>query len=344
MRIAYVLRNPFPPELYAGTEMTVHWLCRALAGNGHEVVVVCTSGAIADGQVRVDRSNGYTIVRTADLAAATTFMAAQPRPDVFVVNQLGQWAEHVLPMIAEVPVVTYVHEVSNDMDSAPAALMARASFIANSPVTSAHLLAEYGLASTIVPPLFGVDRYAGVQSSGNHVLFVSLQHRKGADVAIRIAQSRPNTPFVFVESWTLDVDATLLLRGQISEIANITHLTNQPGLGEILPHIKLLLMPSRSQEAWGRTATEAQFCGVPVLGSSRGNLPKTIGPGGVTLDPDEPIERWLDAFDRIMDDPAVYEDLSRKALEHTRPVKDEIRRGYQAFEIVLADAVARPRS
>jgi glycosyltransferase involved in cell wall biosynthesis len=108
-----------------------------------------------------------------------------------------------------------------------------------------------------------------------------------------------------------------------------------------MPKIRLLLMPSRSQEAWGRTATEAQICGIPVLGSSRGNLPLTIGSGGMTLDPDEPIERWLEAFDRIMDDPAVYEELSRQAFARGQALTQEVHRAYQAFERVLLNAAAR---
>ena len=75
-------------------------------------------------------------------------------------------------------------------------------------------------------------------------------------------------------------------------------------------------MPSRSQEGWGRTATEAQICGIPVLGSNRGQLPETIGPGGITLDPDAGIASWLEAFDRMWNDESFYRELSRRAKDH----------------------------
>ncbi len=56
---------------------------------------------------------------------------------------------------------------------------------------------------------------------------------------------------------------------------------------------KLILMPSMWEEAWGRVATEAQFSGIPVIASNRGGLPESVGPGGVLLDPDGPLEPWV---------------------------------------------------
>jgi glycosyltransferase involved in cell wall biosynthesis len=289
----------------------------------------------------VDRESGYPIFRAPDVIDAARAAAAQFQPDVFVVTEAGPWMARLPPIIGNVPTVIYEQDVSLGAKDVPRELQARALYVANSAATSANLLRECGIASTIVRPLFGVDQYAGIQRRGNSVLFVSLQHRKGSDVAISIARSRPRVPFVFIESWARDIAQTQALRQIVRRVANITLMSNQPGLGHIMPQIKLLLMPSRSQEAWGRTATEAQICGIPVLGSSRGNLPFTIGPGGKTLDPDEPIERWLEAFDGIMDDPRAYEELSRKALEHGRAFAQEVKHAYQTFEHVLYDAVAR---
>jgi hypothetical protein len=64
-------------------------------------------------------------------------------------------------------------------------------YIANSVATQTNLMKECGIASVVVPPLFGVEQYAGIQCHGESILFVSLQLRKGVDVAIRIAQYRP---------------------------------------------------------------------------------------------------------------------------------------------------------
>ena len=196
----------------------------------------------------------------------------------------------------------------------------------------------------IAPPLFGIENYVGIHRSGDAVLFVSLQRRKGADVAVGIARERPRVPFLFIESWTENPEQSRQFREEIACLPNAALLPNQSGLRHVMPKIKLHLMPSRSREGWGRTATEAQICGIPVLASSRGNLPVTVGPGGVTLDPDEPLERWLAAFDAIMNDASFYDDLSRKATAQGMRMVGEARRAYETVERALALALEKARS
>lgn len=321
--------------------MTTHWLCRALVEHGHAVAVAALTSAQADVAVRVDQGCGYPVYRsqeiTYSIAAARTHFAA----DVFVLTTSDAWIAQVLRVIKNTPAIVYAHDMSHDPRRVPAELNTRAVYVANSPATAEFLSQDCNLTSTVIPPLFGIEHYAGIERHGNKVLFVSLQHRKGSDIAIRIARQRPTIPFVFVESWSQDMAHTEILRKVVGRVSNVRHVPNQMGLRHIMPQIKLLLMPSRSQEAWGRTASEAQICGIPVLGSSRGNLSATIGAGGVTLDPDDPFENWLEAFDRIMNDPVIYQDLARKARERGAALLDEVKRAYEAFEGVLAVAVAK---
>jgi len=339
MRILFCRPGPFPPDMYAGTELTVYWLCHRLMAAGHEVAVAAGRRRVAP--PAMDRECGFPVVRSKSIVQSVKVAAANLRPDVYVITETGPWTGVILPTIGEAPIVIYEHEVARCTIEAPVELRSRAIYLANSPATAAHLRQHCDVTATIVRPLFGVDRYAHIQPRGERVLFVSLQRRKGSDVAIRLAQSRPGISFVFVESWTETPERTQHLREYVRKVPNITLLPNQPSLESVFPEIKLHLMPSRSQEAWGRTATEAQICGIPVLGSSRGNLPATIGPGGVTLDPDEPLELWLHHFDRIMRDPAFYAELSRKARAHGRTHIAEANRAYETFERALREAAAR---
>lgn len=344
MRILYVHPGPYPPDLYAGSELAMDWLCRTLKARGHEVAVVATTRTPEDDFTVSGEYGGYPIVRTQKAIRVTRVMIRKFRPDAIVVSHSGEWLTYLLRVIGDLPLFVYEHEVGDGIEGSPPQLRRRASFIANSEATQAHLLRAYGLASTVVRPLFGVDRYAHVKPKGKKTLFVSLQPRKGSDVAVAIARARPKHKFVFVESWTRWPERTEILRGIVGAMPNVTLLPNRPDIDDVLAETKLLLMPSRGQESWGRTATEAQMCGIPVLGSSRGNLTRTIGPGGVTFDPDEPIERWLAAFDSIMNDPARYEDLSKKALAHGTAMKAEIERNYRVFETLMAGAAERRRA
>lgn len=341
MRILFVRPGPFVPELYAGTELTIHWLCRKMVAEGHQVVVAAQSKLMEGKPPAMDRNCGYPVSRSTSIVMATRLVFEHFRPEVVVVLESGAWMSHLLPITGDLPFVIYEHQVTTDPLGVPEEIRAYAVFIANSDATAANLRAQGGIEAKVVRPLFGIGRYAHIEPRGNRVLFVSLQRRKGCDVAIRIAQNRPRVPFIFVESWTETPEHTEKLREFVRKLPNVTLLPNQGGLENVFPEIKLHLMPSRSQEAWGRTATEAQTCGIPVLGSSRGNLPVTIGPGGITLDPDEPIERWLAAFDRVMGDAAFYADISRKAREHGRAKIEDAQRAYEAFERALNEARER---
>ncbi len=342
MRILFIRPNVAVPEQFAGTELTLHELCRSLLAGGHQVAIASTTFAV-DAPPSVHHENGYPVVRAWNGYDAVCSALQYLQPDVLVTIQSGAWLAELPESLRRTPLVLYEHEASLTVNAVPAAMKARAVYVANSVSTAQHLKRECGVEAVIVPPLFGIEAYVGIKRGGEAVLFVSLQLRKGADIAARIASARVQVPFLFVESWTEDREQTRKLREEIARIPNVTLLSNQRGLLHVMPKIKLHLMPSRSREGWGRTATEAQICGIPVLGSSRGNLPRTIGPGGATLDPDEPLERWLEKFDAIMNDASVYDDLSRKASAHGLAMVEEAKNAYAAFERALAQAVEKAR-
>ena len=86
----------------------------------------------------------------------------------------------------------------------------------------------------------------------------------------------------------------------------------------IYSRAKAVLIPSRLEEAWGRVASEAQFSGIPAVASNRGGLPEAVGPGGVLLDPDGPIEAWVDAVRKLWHDDGYYAKLSAAALKYSK--------------------------
>ena len=69
---------------------------------------------------------------------------------------------------------------------------------------------------------------------------------------------------------------------------------------------KVLLVPSRCNEAWGRVVTEAHFSGIPTLASDRGGLRESVGPGGILIDPDDDFSVWVEALSRLWDNRKEY--------------------------------------
>ncbi|HEY5378446.1 MAG TPA: glycosyltransferase, partial [Pseudolabrys sp.] len=102
---------------------------------------------------------------------------------------------------------------------------------------------------------------------------------------------------------------------------NVTVRPPAKGADAIYGSTKVLLAPSRYQEAWGRVASEAQINGIPVLASNRGGLPEAVGPGGVCLDYDAPIELWASHLQAMWNDEAYYAALSEKALAHAARIE-----------------------
>jgi glycosyltransferase involved in cell wall biosynthesis len=343
MRILFCRPNVVFPEQFAGTELTLHELCRSLLAAGHQVAIAATT-FVTGAPPSVSREHGYLIVRAWNGFESVCRVLQEFQPDVLVTMQSGVWLRELPTPLLRTPLVVWEHEASVSLAEMPAGMKARAVYLANSPSTAAHLKEQLGVQAMIAPPLFGIENYVGIHRSGDAVLFVSLQRRKGADVAVGIARERPRVPFLFIESWTENPEQSRQFREEIACLPNAALLPNQSGLRHVMPKIKLHLMPSRSREGWGRTATEAQICGIPVLASSRGNLPVTVGPGGVTLDPDEPLERWLAAFDAIMNDASFYDDLSRKATAQGMRMVGEARRAYETVERALALALEKARS
>lgn len=84
---------------------------------------------------------------------------------------------------------------------------------------------------------------------------------------------------------------------------------------EALRALDLLVLPSRTTASWkeqfGRVLVEAMSCGVPVLGSSSGEIPNVIGDAGLVFaEGDVPALRAQIA--RVAADPALWADLRRR--------------------------------
>ena len=104
---------------------------------------------------------------------------------------------------------------------------------------------------------------------------------------------------------------------------------------------KILLAPSIWEEAYGRVATEAQLSGIPVIASARGGLPEAVGPGGLLIDPDGPIEAWVAAIRLLWDDRAHYVELASKAMSHATRPELSFDHQVEAWERTLAEAASR---
>jgi glycosyltransferase involved in cell wall biosynthesis len=167
----------------------------------------------------------------------------------------------------------------------------------------------------MIPPLILPEKYC-VHSTREHVLFVNPVERKGMEIALRLAEERPDIPFDFVECW--EQDSLVRYSERVRRAKNISWHKAQLDIRNFYGRAKLLLMPSQWEEAWGRCATEAQLNGIPVLASRIGGLSESVGPGGILVEPTAPIDCWLAALSRMWDDKQQYEALVQEALKYSQ--------------------------
>jgi glycosyltransferase involved in cell wall biosynthesis len=79
--------------------------------------------------------------------------------------------------------------------------------------------------------------------------------------------------------------------------------------------LDVLVLPSHTTRSWkeqfGRVLIEAMSCGVPVVGSSSGEIPNVIGDAGLTY-PEGDARALAAALRRLAAEPALYADLARR--------------------------------
>ncbi|ORE91493.1 group 1 glycosyl transferase [Stappia sp. 22II-S9-Z10] len=336
MNILFAGGNGYLPEMTGGVQSSTDHLVRQCAEAGHTVSVLAAlfgqSGfgwrqrvklKLSPSPIVTDRTLGYPVMRAwfpwQEAAAAAV---RQARPDVAVVQC------HKAALVGEalqalgIPLVVYLrnveyHELGGDLRTLTNAL-----YIANSEFTARAYAAEYGIESTVIPPTIDPATYR-TPTTGECVTFINVYPEKGFEKAVEIAAACPDIPFQFCESWRLDDAHLAAVEATLAPLPNVTFRRRTNDMRSVYGKTRILLAPSKWEEAWGRVASEAQVSGIPVLGSTRGGLPEAIGPGGLTLPYDAPLADWVAALRTMWDDAPRYAALSEDARTHAaRPALD----------------------
>jgi glycosyltransferase involved in cell wall biosynthesis len=329
MKVLFATNHAYPPLRVGGSESSTHDLCLTLAELGVDVSVLSSSlprrsTGVGD-RLRAfprrahtlvrDELPGYPVYRAPSPAAAARAAIRECRPDVAVI-QAGRplaLAERLTSL--GVPCLVYLRDAGLSKLGGMVRRRDDLRWAAVSQDLALRFEAASGIPPEIVPPLVRPDRYR-VESTRRTVAFVCPFPDKGVDIALALAARRPDIPFVFVESWPLGPVRRLALARRIRALGNATLRGPFDDMREVYREARLMLVPSRSPEAWGRVVSEAQVSGIPALAGSRGGLPESVGAGGILVDPAAGLEEWEEALARIWDDEAECARLAERAREH----------------------------
>ncbi|ESZ63642.1 glycosyltransferase [Mesorhizobium sp. C120A] len=327
MKVLFAGGTGYTPQFSGGVQSSTHHLVEQLRENGHEASVL--AALFGDGmfgfrarakmkllrqRAVIDNFPGYPVVRAWFPWEAADFAVKKLRPDVAVVQ-----CHKSVPIGRElqrlgVPLTVYLRNVEFDELAGDLRELHSAVYIANSEFTARAYKAKFDIDSTVIPPTINPAFYS-TPTTGEFVTLINPYEEKGFDLAVRIAAACPEIPFLFVESWKLDDDHRARIEATISPLQNVKLESRTSDMKTVYGRTKILLAPSKWEEAWGRVASEAHCSGIPVVGSRRGGLPEAIGAGGVVLDYDAPLADWVATIRRLWSDEAEYKRLSATARQ-----------------------------
>ncbi|HZJ26312.1 MAG TPA: glycosyltransferase [Acidimicrobiia bacterium] len=191
-------------------------------------------------------------------------------------------------------------------------------------LANAHTYADQaealGFPATMVPSVVTLDDYV-VESSRTHALFINPVDTYGVDRALALATARPDIPFSFVEWWDLGDDGRAALRAELAGRPNVELRPSVSDPAKLYTDARLLLTPY-TLDMRPRVVLEAQVNGIPVLATDLPALSETVGPGGVLVAPDAPIDDWIAALGTLYDDETEYQRLVHAARLHA--ARDEV--------------------
>jgi glycosyltransferase involved in cell wall biosynthesis len=333
MKILFAINGSYLPQSVGGSEWSLHYFAQGLQRRGHTVAVLATlkdqgwtgfRNQIARSFLRqpfpVDYQMGYACFRGQNIEIGLQEAISRFQPDVLFAAGTGSGSLALCREATRVG-IKVIYSVKDVWFPGHGDLrtLEGARFVTNSQFTAKRLFDTFGLPSTIVRPPIDIRR-CRVPTPGTKVVMVNPHEWKGGLIALAMARERPDIPFAFYESWTIDLTD---IKRQAMALRNVTWHKSVLDPRRIYRQARVLLVPSQMEEAWGMVASEAQCSGIPVIGSETGGLIEAIGAGGICVLPNAPLTAWLDAMDSVWRDEEEWKRLSKAALNHAQ--RPEIR-------------------
>lgn len=201
--------------------------------------------------------------------------------------------------------------------------------IANSPFIASIASQLTSNKIEVVVPFLDLCQYEVTKRERRYITFINPIPEKGVEVAIKIARSLPQENFLFVKGkWGGDQGLYLKLA---DSLPNVEIWDNQEDMRRVYAVTDILLVPSLFIETFGRVIIEAQANGIPVIASSVGGIPYTLGQGGILVDSKNDPQPYINALQRLRTDEDYYIQLSALALQNSQRPEFDLQYQVQNF-------------
>lgn len=343
----------FTPQMMGGLQESGNALAQQLKERGHSVSLLASlsdKGFIGlrgrlimklfNQRAAKDNVLGYPIWRAWFPWESLEWLVKRIKPDVIIVLarqpvRIAQAANKL-----GIPVVMMLQDVEFNDHGGSFAELGNVKSVANSQFTADRYEQAFGIKPVVVHPIIYEDKYK-TESTRENVTFINPHKLKGLDIALAVAKALPEIPFSFIETWPLTDEERKLLKISLEQLPNVQFFLPVANMQNVYKKCRILIVPSRWEEAYGRVASEAQFSGIPVVASNRGGLPEAVGKGGILLDPDVSIEQWIAAVKQLWNDKNYYLELSNQAYTHAKRPELNIEHQINVWESVINSAIAQ---
>lgn len=353
MRVLIALAEPLPPQASGGSQRVAFEIAAGLRADGDVANVagrlLVRQRAAAPAVARALAARRHHVAASHDGIPVHRFFRGgrgfaevldAAAPDVVLLHAMSAMPLAQVAAARGMPLVIYWHDIEfHKLDGEPPESGAR--HVANSCFTARRVRDRFGIEAAVIPPIFAqiaTSADHGAAATHDRVLFINPVADKGLEIALRVAALCPDIPFEFVESWTLDAGQRAALAARLTTLPNVTLTPHQSDMRPLYARARLLLAPSRWEEAWGRVATEAQAHGLPVIATRIGGLTEATGPGGVLVERGAPAEAWAGVLRKSWNDGNHYAALAAAATRHAARAEVDPTRNLQRLrgELVAA--------
>jgi glycosyltransferase involved in cell wall biosynthesis len=119
---------------------------------------------------------------------------------------------------------------------------------------------------------------------------------KGPDIFLDIANRMSGEEFLLVGPI-----GPSKIKKQAKKTPNLTHWEWCEDMRDAYSKSKIVVVPSRVEESFGRVPAEAMVSGIPCVVSNRGGLPEVVGETGVVIDKIESVDAWVQGIHRVFE-------------------------------------------
>ena len=169
--------------------------------------------------------------------------------------------------------------------------------IANSNFTAEKIRELFGTESEVIYPPINLENYRTEYDRNGYITMVNPRAEyKGPDIFLDIAERMSDEEFLIVGPIS-----PAKIKKRAENLQNVHHWEWCEDMRDAYAESKLVVVPSRVEESFGRVPAEAMVSGIPCVVSDRGGLPEVVGDTGEVVEDVNSVLEWTTAVHRAFE-------------------------------------------